>query len=99
MPPSIELLATTSITHDTQRFVFTRPADFDFTPGQGVELAIDLPVWRDKKRPFTPTSLPLERILEFTIKGYADHEGLTKQLHSLQPAWPDRFSYELDLRI
>ncbi|HRP95123.1 MAG TPA: FAD-binding oxidoreductase [Rhodocyclaceae bacterium] len=85
MAQSIELLMTVSVTRDTKRFVFTRPTDFDFTPGQGVELAIDQPDWRDEKRPFTPTSLPADRVLEFTIKGYADHDGMTKKLHTLQP--------------
>lgn len=85
MAQSIELLMTAWVTRDTKRFVFTRPADFDFTPGQGVELAIDLPDWRDERRPFTPTSLPTDRVLEFIIKGYADHDGMTKKLHTLQP--------------
>jgi len=85
MAQSIQLLATTAITHDTRRFLFTRPENFDFMPGQGVELAIDLPEWRDEKRPFTPTSLPSEPLLEFTIKRYADHEGMTRKLHTLQP--------------
>lgn len=85
MAQSIELLMSAPVTHDTKRFVFTRPANFDFSPGQGVELAIDLPDWRDEPRPFTPTSLPTDRVLEFTIKGYADHDGMTRKLHTLQP--------------
>lgn len=84
MAQTIQLLMSTPVTHDTRRFVFTRPADFEFTPGQGVELAIDLPDWRDEKRPFTPTSLASDRVLEFTIKGYADHDGMTRKLHTLQ---------------
>lgn len=85
MTQRIELLMSTPVTHDTKRFVCTRPPDFDFSPGQGVELAIDRPDWRDEARPFTPTSLPGDGILEFTIKGYPKHEGMTRELHTLKP--------------
>ena len=85
MAKSIELLMTTQVTRDTRQFIFTRPEGFDFTPGQGVELAIDEPDWRDQARPFTPTSLPTDRLLEFTIKAYPEHEGVTRRLHELQP--------------
>ncbi len=77
------ILMTEFITHDVMRFITTRPQGFHFQPGQGVELAIDLPGWEDKKRPFTPTSLPDDEVLEFSIKGYTEHQGMTAQLHQL----------------
>lgn len=83
MEHTIELLLTQSITHDVRRFITSRPEGFAFESGQGVELAIDLPGWRDKGRPFTPTSLPSDQVLEFIIKGYPDHGGVTRQLHTL----------------
>jgi cytochrome-b5 reductase len=88
MDQRIELLMSAPLTHDTLRFVFSRPPAFDFTPGQGVELAIDTPDWRDQRRPFTPTSLPADRVLEFTIKRYdgqPGHHGMTRELHRLRP--------------
>jgi cytochrome-b5 reductase len=63
----------------------TRPDGFSFQPGQGVELAIDSPRWKDEGHPFTPTSLPDDRVLEFTIKGYPEHEGMTRELHAVAP--------------
>lgn len=60
---SVTLLMTQFITHDARQFVVSRPDDFDFAPGQGVELAIDGPEWRDKGHPFTSTSLPADRVL------------------------------------
>lgn len=36
--------------------------------------------WRDEKRPFTFTSLPDDNYLEFTIKTYPSHRGVTDQL-------------------
>ena len=77
------ILMTEFVTHDVKRFVITRPDGFTFHPGQGVELSIDDPRWLDIKRPFTPTSLPDDEVLEFTIKGYPEHKGMTVQLHQL----------------
>lgn len=79
-----EILMTEFVTHDIKRFILNRPAGFDFEPGQGVELAIDQPDWREQRRPFTPTSIPTDRVLEFTIKSYPQHEGVTRELHRLQ---------------
>jgi cytochrome-b5 reductase len=80
------LLMSHFVTHDVKRFVLERPEGFSFTPGQGIELVIDEPRWRDEKaRPFTPTGHPDDRVLEFTIKRYADHGGVTDRLHSLPP--------------
>jgi cytochrome-b5 reductase len=73
------------VTHDVKRFVISRPPGFSFDPGQGVELAIDDPDWRDQGRPFTPTSLQDDGVIEFTIKGYPEHEGVTRELHGLKP--------------
>jgi ferredoxin-NADP reductase len=40
--------------------------------------------WRDEGRPFTFTSLPDEDALEFVIKSYPDHDGVTEQLAKLE---------------
>ena len=79
------LLMSEFVTHDVKRFIVTRPEDFTFTPGEGVELAIDEPQWRDEGRPFTPTSLADDRVIEFIIKGYPEHGGVTQALHALNP--------------
>ena len=86
MPYRTTLLMSQFVTHDVKRFVVERPEGFSFIPGQGVELFIDQPKWRDKEgRPFTPTCLLTDRVLEFTIKRYADGGGVTDKLHSMQP--------------
>lgn len=79
------VLMTEFVTHDVKRFILSKPSGLRCEPGQGVELAIDEAQWRDEARPFTPTSLPADRVLEFTIKGYPEHQGMTKRLHSVQP--------------
>lgn len=72
------------VTPDTHHLVFTRPEGFEFRPGQGVDLALDQEGWRDEKRPFTPVSLPDEPTLEFVIKSYPEHDGVTKRIGRMQ---------------
>jgi len=79
------LLMTQFVTHDVKRFIVGKPEGFDFTPGQGVELAIDRPGLREQGRPFTPTGRVDDRALEFTIKAYPAHAGVTQALHALRP--------------
>lgn len=79
------LLHTRFLTNDVRQYVVTRPEELAFEPGQGVELALDREGWREEGRPFTPTSLPDDPLLEFTIKAYPEHDGVTEQLHALQP--------------
>lgn len=71
------------ITHDVKQFKVDKPDGFEFVPGEATEVSIDKPGWRDEKRPFTFTSLNGEPDLEFTIKIYDDHEGVTNELGSL----------------
>jgi cytochrome-b5 reductase len=76
---------TEFVTHDVKRFIVKRPESFIFSAGQGVELVIDEKEWREEEgRPFTPTSLASDKVLEFTIKRYPDHRGVTDRLHSLK---------------
>jgi ferredoxin-NADP reductase len=78
-----KLLMREFVTHNVQRFIIERPAGFDFKPGQGVELAINQSDWKNEGRPFTPTNLQDDKVLEFIIKQYPDHEGVTRELHNL----------------
>lgn len=83
MPTSVKILDTIPVTHNVRHYRVERPKGFKFTPGQATELSIDRTGWEDKKRPFTFTSLPDDDVLEFTIKSYFDHTGVTNQLWSL----------------
>jgi cytochrome-b5 reductase len=79
------ILMTEFVTHDVKRFILTRPDGFRFTPGQGTLVAINREGLREDGHPFTPTSLAADRVLEFTIKAYPEHHGLTEKLHALRP--------------
>lgn len=83
--PMTTLKAKEPITHDTHHYVFERPEGMDFTPGQATELTLDKDGWRDEGRPFTFTSQPEDADLEFVIKSYPDHDGVTEQLPDLNP--------------
>ena len=82
---TLTLQSVETVTHDVNRYVFDKPSGLTYTPGQAFDLALDRDGWRDEKHPFTPTSLPQEGDLEFTIKTYADHDGMTKRLAALKP--------------
>jgi cytochrome-b5 reductase len=84
MSHHVTLLMSEFVTHDVRRFVVSRPPGFDYRPGQGVELAIDRPGWSEQTRPFTPTCLAADRVLEFTIKCYPERAGVTRELHGLE---------------
>ena len=79
----VKILDTHYITHDVKRFVFEKPAGFDFIPGQAADVSINLTGWTDQLRPFTFTCLRDENFLEFMIKIYTDHEGVTNKLGSM----------------
>ncbi len=79
------LLMSEFVTHDVKRLVFERPRNLAWLPGQGVLVAINEPGFADKGHPFTPTSLVSDGALEFTIKQYPDHHGVTTRIHKLVP--------------
>jgi cytochrome-b5 reductase len=85
MNHTVTLLMSQFVTHDVKHFIISKPQGFSVTPGQGVELAINLPGLSEQGRPFTPTGLAADRVLEFTIKAYPDHAGVTQALHRLEP--------------
>lgn len=79
----LKVLETSYITHDVKRFVLEKPPGYTFIPGQSVNISINLPEWKNELRPFTFTNLPDDQYLEFMIKIYPDHNGVTKKLDSI----------------
>ncbi|WGF91638.1 flavodoxin reductase [Aequorivita marisscotiae] len=72
------------LTHDVLQIVTEKPAEAHFKPGQATEIFIDKPGWQNEGRPFTFTCLPTDGYLEFAIKTYPEHEGVTNELLSLK---------------
>ena len=81
----VKILMKEHVTHNVIRFVLEKPAGYSFTPGQATDVSINLPGWKDQARPFTFTSLNEDKVLEFIIKIYPEHEGVTKKISELSP--------------
>lgn len=84
MPTSVKILKTELVTHNVRHYEVEKPKGFTFGPGQATEVSIDKDGWRDKKSPFTFTSLNDWDNLQFTIKSYTDHPGVTSELWRLE---------------
>jgi ferredoxin-NADP reductase len=76
----VKVLEARFITHDVKRFKVEKPEGYDFIPGQATVVSINHPDWKDDLRPFTFTSLREAKYLEFMIKIYNEHNGVTKML-------------------
>jgi len=83
MAHRVRILEAENVTHNVRRFRFERPQGYAFVPGQATDVAIDQDGWREEKRPFTFTGLRDWPHLEFTIKIYSDHDGVTNRLGAL----------------
>jgi ferredoxin-NADP reductase len=83
MPTSVKILSAEPVTHNVRRYRLEKPEGFHFEPGQATELSIDSPGYTDRKNPFTFTALNDDPYLEFTIKSYFDHDGVTRKLWDL----------------
>lgn len=81
----VKIISIEQVTHDVKRFRVKKPEGYSFIPGQATEVSINTPELRDEKRPFTFTCLNRESYLEFTIKIYPSHNGVTNELGKLKP--------------
>ncbi len=80
----VKLVDIKQVTHDVKCFRFEKPAGYHFLPGQATDVSINKPGFEEELRPFTFTALNDAPYLEFTIKRYQDHHGVTDQLHQLK---------------
>ena len=83
-PTNIKILSIENATHDVRRIRTVKPPDLNFTPGQAADISINKEGWKEEVRPFTFTSVPEDDFLEFTIKTYPSHNGVTNELLSLK---------------
>ncbi|AVR44615.1 flavodoxin reductase [Christiangramia fulva] len=85
MEHKVKIKQVSQVTHDVKQFRLEKPTGYKFTPGHATEVSINKENWKEEKRPFTFTSLNEDPDLEFTIKIYEDHDGVTKKLGTLKP--------------
>ncbi|NVO18851.1 MAG: flavodoxin reductase [Bacteroidetes bacterium] len=80
----VKVISVMHLTHDVLKVVTEKPENYEFMPGQATELSINRNGWKKVKRPFTFTCLPGNYFLEFTIKIYPSHRGVTNQFRLIQ---------------
>ena len=80
----VKIISVEPVTHDVKRFTIQKPEGFTFIPGQATEVSVNTPALKNEKRPFTFTSLNDNKHLEFTIKIYDSHNGVTAELGKLK---------------
>ncbi len=84
MSHTAKILVIEPCTHDVLRIVLEKPEGLTYKPGQAVDIAVNQEDWKDKLRTFTFTSLPTDPTLEFAIKTYPEHNGVTHHLRTLK---------------
>jgi ferredoxin-NADP reductase len=85
MEQIVKILSITPVTHNVKQIRVEKPAGYEFIPGQATEVSINKPGWVEEKRPFTFTCLEDAPYLEFVIKSYRDHNGVTNEIDQLKP--------------
>jgi len=85
MAHKVTILSIGFVTHDVKRYIISKPDNYDFIPGQYTDVYLDKPGLRDDERPFAFSGRPQDKVLEFTIKSYHDHNGVTHALWDSKP--------------
>ena len=83
MEHKVKIADKKQLTHDVIQFTLEKPEGFSYTAGQAIEATLDDPKFKGDWAPFTLTSLNRDSFLQFTIKIYADHNGMTRALSEL----------------
>lgn len=81
----LKILDIEPLTHNVKRFVLEKSDRIHFLPGQATELSINQPGFESHTQPFTFTFPEPTTHLEFIIKIYKEHKGMTERLDQLVP--------------
>ena len=79
----VKVLATRLVTHNVKQFDIEKPDGYKFIPGQATDVSLNKAGLEDDLHPFTFTSLNEWDNLQFTIKLYTDHDGMTNKLQDI----------------
>ena len=78
----VTILDVERLTHDVLKITAEKPVGLNYVPGQAVDISLSKKGWENELRAFTFTSLPEDDHIEFTIKTYENHKGVTQQMIS-----------------
>ncbi len=81
----VKIIETGRITHDVKYIRVEKPESYIYSPGQATDVSINKKSMKDELRPFTFTSPVDATYLEFIIKRYPSHNGVTDAIHQLNP--------------
>ncbi|MBX2888750.1 MAG: flavodoxin reductase [Ferruginibacter sp.] len=84
MSTTVKVKSVEHLTHDVLRIVAEKPVGISYEPGQAADISINKEGWKDEIRTFTFVSLKDEDFIEFNIKTYPSHNGVTNELLSLK---------------
>lgn len=84
MAQIVKIKSIMHLTHDVLQIIAEKPEGLAFEPGQAADIAVNRPGWEEKMHAFTFTSLPEEDHIEFTIKTYPEHKGVTNEMLTLK---------------
>lgn len=84
MSQSVKIQSIKHVTHDVLQIVADKPSGLEYVTGQAVDVSINKTNWENELRAFTFTSLPSDNFIQFTIKTYPSHKGVTEQLLALK---------------
>ena len=84
MTHRVQIKKTEHINHNVLHLVTDKPEVTNLNQVKPQKYLLIKTIGQDKKRQFTFTSLPENKELEFTIKLYPSHDGVTEQLIELQ---------------
>jgi ferredoxin-NADP reductase len=79
----VKVLSVRHTTRDVLEIKTEKPPEFNFIPGQAVEISINKKGWQKAKRPFSFTCLPQDNYLQFMVKTYPLLKGVTNELLKL----------------
>ena len=80
----VKIKSINHATHDVLHIITEKPSGLQFEPGQATEIFINEKGWENEGRPFTFTCTPKDDYLEFMIKTYPEHAGVTNKLLELK---------------
>jgi ferredoxin-NADP reductase len=81
---TLKILEVFDVTHDVRGYHLEKPEGYTFRPGQATNVSVNKEGLKEKRRPFTFTNLPDDDVLEFIIKIYPSHNGVTKEIGELK---------------
>lgn len=79
----VKVVESNFINYDVKRFIVEKPINFDFIPGQAINISINEPEWKNELRPFTFTNPIDSKNLEFIVKIYNERKGVTNKLAAI----------------